>query len=366
MDTHVTQTADLFAPVRLGPLTLKNRVVMAPLTRSRAGAGDAQGTLNATYYGQRAEAGLIISEATQITQQGKGYAWTPGIYSEAQIAGWRLSTDAVHAHGGVIFAQLWHVGRISHPDLQPHGGLPVAPSAVKPGGQAFTEAGFKPFVTPRPLTTQQVRDVVQDYVHAAKAARQAGFDGVEIHAANGYLIDQFLRTRTNYRTDQYGGTLQNRTRFLHEVVQAVTGVWDADRVGIRFAPTTGSNDIADADPATTFGRAVEIANGFGLGYIHIVEGQTGGPRDTIAGFDFRALRQAFRGLYMANNGYTREMAIQAVADGRADLVAFGRPWIGNPDLVTRLRADAPLTEAPQASYYGGGAEGYTDFPRLDA
>jgi N-ethylmaleimide reductase len=365
LDTHATHTAGLFAPARLGTLTLKNRVVMAPLTRCRAGAGDAQGALNATYYAQRAEAGLIISEATQISQQGKGYAWTPGIYSEAQVAGWRLTTDAVHEKGGLIFAQLWHVGRISHPDLQAHGGLPVAPSAIRPNGQAFTETGFKSHVTPRPLSTAQVRDVVRDYAHAADAAKRAGFDGVEIHAANGYLIDQFLRSKTNYRTDLYGGTLENRTRFLAEVVQAVIGVWDADRVGIRFAPTSAANDIADADPATTFGRAVEIVSGLGLGYIHIVEGQTGGDRDAIPGFDFGALKRAFRGLYMANNGYTRELAIETIAAGRADLIAFGKPWIGNPDLVTRLERNATLTVAPQAAFYGGGAAGYTDFPRLD-
>jgi N-ethylmaleimide reductase len=364
MDTHVTQTAELFQPVSLGPLTLKNRVVMAPLTRSRAGAGDAPRALNATYYAQRAEAGLIISEASQISQQGKGYAWTPGIYSDAQVAGWRLVTDAVHEAGGLIFCQLWHVGRISHPDLQAGGGRPVAPSAILPVGKAFTESGLKPHITPRPLTTAQIGDVVRDYAHAADAARRAGFDGVEIHAANGYLIDQFLRSKTNYRTDQYGGTLNNRVRFLTEVAQAVVSVWDADRVGIRFAPTSAANDIADADPQTTFGRAVEIVSGLGLGYIHIVEGQTGGARDAIPGFDFGALRRAFRGLYMANNGYTRDMALEAIATHQADLIAFGKPWIGNPDLVTRLRENADLAIAPQSSFYGGDATGYTDFPRL--
>jgi N-ethylmaleimide reductase len=362
MDTHVTQLADLFQPVRLGPLTLKNRVIMAPLTRSRAGIGDAPRAMNATYYGQRAEAGLIISEASQISPQGKGYAWTPGIYSDAQVAGWRLVTDAVHEAGGLIFCQLWHVGRISHPDLQAGHALPVAPSAIRPEGQAFTETGFKPLVTPRALTTAEVAGVVADYAHAAAAAKRAGFDGVEIHAANGYLIDQFLRTKTNYRTDQYGGTLENRTRFLAEVAQSVISVWDADRVGIRFAPTSAANDIADADPQTTFGRAVDIVGKLGLTYIHIVEGQTRGPRDTIPGFDFGALKRAFPGLYMANNGYTLDMALEAIEEHRADLIAFGRPWIGNPDLVTRLREGAALNVAPQSVFYGGGAEGYTDFP----
>jgi N-ethylmaleimide reductase len=321
--------------------------------------------MNATYYAQRAEAGLIISEASQISQQGKGYAWTPGIYSDAQVAGWRLVTDAVHAAGGLIYCQLWHVGRISHPELQQAGGLPVAPSAIRPEGQAFTETGLKRHVTPRPLTTAQVGDIVQDYAHAARAAQRAGFDGVEIHAANGYLIDQFMRTKTNYRTDLYGGTLENRMRFLTEVAQAVLSVWDADRVGVRFAPASAANDIADSDPQTTFGRAVEIVGGLGLVYVHIIEGQTGGPRAAIPGFDFAALKRSFPGLYMANNGYTRDMALEAIADHRADLVAFGKPWIGNPDLVSRLRNHSPLTVAPQSAFYGGGEGGYTDFKRLD-
>ena len=365
MDSAITTSTDLFSPFRLGPLTLKNRVVMAPLTRSRASEGDVPTELNATYYRQRAEAGLIISEASQISPQGKGYAFTPGIYSKAQIAGWRLVTDAVHEAGGLIFCQLWHVGRISHPDLQLNHALPVAPSAIRPEGQAFTAAGFMPFVTPRALTTQQVRDTVSDYRFAAAAARDAGFDGVEIHAANGYLIDQFLRSKTNYRTDQYGGTLENRTRFLSEVAHTVVEVWGADRVGIRFAPTSAANDIADADPAATFGRAVEIVDKLGLVYIHCIEGQTGGARDAIPGFDYGALRRAFRGAYMANNGYTLDMALRARAGNTADLIAFGKPWIGNPDLVSRLERRAALTEAPQSAYYGGGAQGYTDFPRAD-
>jgi N-ethylmaleimide reductase len=361
----VSADTDLFQPVRMGTLTLKNRVVMAPLTRSRASAGDVPTAMNATYYRQRAEAGLIISEATQISDVGKGYAWTPGIYSDAQVEGWRLVTEAVHGAGGLIFCQLWHVGRISHPDLHQHGVLPVAPSAIKPKGQAFTETGFKPHPMPRPLRTDEIAGIVQQYGHAARMARKAGFDGVEIHAAKGYLIDQFLRTKTNYRTDQYGGTLENRVRFLREVAETVAGVWGGDRVGIRFAPTSAANDIADADPVATFGRAVEIVNDIGLAYIHIVEGQTGGARDSIPGFEFGALRRAFRGLYMANNGYTGEMAVQARHDNTADLIAFGKPWIGNPDLVSRLKAGAALTVAPQEAFYGGAEKGYTDFPRMD-
>jgi N-ethylmaleimide reductase len=365
MDTHTALATDLFSPVRLGSLTLKNRITMAPLTRCRAGEGDVPGPLNATYYEQRAEAGLLISEATNISQQGKGYAWTPGIYTDAQVAGWKLVTDAVHAAGGLIFCQLWHVGRISHPDHQVNGALPVSASAIKPRVKAFTTTGFKPCVTPRPLRTDEIPGVIADYAHAAACAKAAGFDGVELHAANGYLIDQFLRTSTNYRTDRYGGTLENRVRLLTEVTQALLGVWDADRVGVRLAPVSHANDVTDADPTATFGRTVQILDGLGVGFIHIVEGQTIGPRD-LEGFDFPALRRSFRGLYMANNGYTREMALQARRDDTADLIAFGRPWIGTPDLVTRLREDAPWTDAPRESWYGGGAAGYTDWPRLDA
>jgi N-ethylmaleimide reductase len=361
MDTTVT-TPTLFDSVRLGPLHLPNRVVMAPLTRSRAGAGDAPHALNATYYRQRASAGLIISEASQISQQGKGYAWTPGIYSPEQVAGWRLVTQAVHEAGGRIFCQLWHVGRISHPDLQPGGGLPVAPSAVQPQGQAFTETGFKPHVTPRALSVEEIGAIVADYAHAARCAQEAGFDGVEIHAANGYLIDQFLRDKTNRRDDQYGGSVQNRIRFMREVIEAVTGVWGADRVGIRLAPTSAANDIADSDPATTFGAAVEAIDRAGLVYLHLVEGQTGGPRDAIKGFDFGALRRAFRGAYMANNAYTPELAAETIRSHDADLIAFGKPWISNPDLVERLRRGLPLAKADPKTFYGGGEAGYTDYP----
>ncbi|MEJ0045677.1 MAG: alkene reductase [Rhodospirillales bacterium] len=329
MDTQVTQLTDLFQPVRLGPLTLQNRVVMAPLTRSRAAAGDVPTAMNATYYRQRAEAGLIISEASQISPQGKGYAWTPGIYSDAQIAGWRLVTDAVHEAGGLIYCQLWHVGRISHPDLQQGHVLPVSASAIRPRGKAFTETGFQPIPTPRPLRTDEIPGLIADYAHAATAAKKAGFDGVEIHAANGYLIDQFLRTKTNYRTDLYGGTLENRLRLLTEVTRAVVGVWGGDRVGVRLAPVSGANDVADADPATTFGTAVQRLDSIGVIYIHIVEGQTIGPRDTT-GFDFGALQRSFRGLYIANNGYTRDLALQARREHTADLVAFGRPWPRQP------------------------------------
>jgi N-ethylmaleimide reductase len=355
-------TTDLFQPVKMGPLTLANRIVMAPLTRSRAGKGEVQGHMNAEYYRQRASAGLIVSEATQITQQGQGYAFTPGIETDAQIAGWKLVTDAVHKEGGHIVIQLWHVGRISHPSLQKDGQLPVAPSAVKPEGKAFTATGFQPFVTPRALETDEIPGIVADYARATENARAAGFDGVEIHAANGYLIDQFLKDKTNLRTDRYGGSVENRVRFLREVTEAVVGAWSADRVGIRFSPVSPANDIADSDARTVFHAATKVIDDLNLVYLHVVEGATGGPREVPGGFDLQELKQAFRGLYMANNGYDLAMAEAARRDGTADLIAFGKPFIANPDLVERFRAGAPLAELDKATLYGGDAHGYTDYP----
>lgn len=359
----MNNAADLFSPVRMGALDLPNRIVMAPLTRSRAGKGDVPGPLNAEYYAQRADAGLIVSEATQISGQGKGYAYTPGIYTDAQVEGWRLVTNAVHARGGRIFCQLWHVGRISHESLQPNGALPVAPSAIRPAGQAFTEDGMKPHPTPRALEEAELPGIVAQYRHAAQCAERAGFDGVEIHGANGYLLDQFLRDKTNHRTDGYGGSVENRARLLLEVVEAVAGVWGGERVGLRIAPVSPANDIADSDPQATFGFAVRQLDRFGLGYLHVVEGATQGPRD-IAPFDFAALRRDFRGLYMANNGYDLALARATLAASHADLIAFGRAFIANPDLVERLRRGATLNELNRATLYGGGAEGYTDYPTL--
>ena len=359
--------SDLFQPVRMGPLTLSNRVVMAPLPRSPAGAGRVPRAMNAEDYAPRARAGLIVSEATNISPQGKGYAFTPGIYSEEQVAGWRLVTDAVHAKGGHIVCQLWHVGRISHPDLQPFGGLPVAPSAIKPEGQAFTETGFKPHVTPRALDTDEVPGIVRDYAHAAACAKRAGFDGVEIHAANSYLIDQFLRDSTNKRTDRYGGSVENRARFALEVAAAVTDAWGGgERVGIRLSPLTPQvgNTPLDSDPMGTYGYLVERLNHFGLVYLHCIEGATQGSRDEPPGFSFQRLRRMFRGLYMANNGYDRALTLRARRENLADLICFGRPFIANPDLVERLRAGAPLAEAPKETWYGGDEHGYTDYPAL--
>ena len=361
--------SDLFEPVRMGPLTLANRIVMAPLTRSRAGEGGVPGQLNAEYYTQRATAGLIVGEATNISPQGRGYAFTPGIYTDEQVAGWRIVTDAVHRAGGRIVCQLWHVGRISHPDLQPGGQLPVAPSAIKPEGQAFTETGFQPHVTPRALETDEIPGIVGDYAHAAACAKQAGFDGVEIHAANAYLLDQFIRDSTNKRTDRYGGSIENRTRLPLEVAAAVTEAWGGgERVGIRLSPLTpqpGGTPL-DSDPMGTYGHLVERLNSFNLAYIHCVEGATQGSRAEPPGFSFQRLRRMFHGLYIANNGYNRELALRARRQDLADLICFGRPFIANPDLVQRLRTDAPLADAPKETWYGGGAKGYTDYPALAA
>lgn len=361
---HAAQETDLFDPVTLGPYQLSNRIVMAPLTRSRAQKGDIPSDLAAQYYGQRASAGLIIAEATQISTQGKGYAFTPGIYSHAQVDAWKKITAAVHVAGGRIFLQLWHVGRISHPSLQPEGALPVAPSAVLPAGKSFTEAGFQPYEIPRALELDEIPGIVEQYRLASKNALDAGFDGVEIHAANGYLIDQFLRDKTNQRTDAYGGSIENRTRFMLEVTDAVVSVWGGGRVGIRLSPVSPANDCGDSNPAPLFTHAVQSLNRFGLAYLHVVEGATGGPREVENGFDLQILRRLFKGTYIANNGYDLDLARHARANNLADLIAFGRPFISNPDLVARLRAQAPLNAVNPKTIYSPGAPGYIDYPFL--
>ncbi|MBB1126591.1 alkene reductase [Thiospirillum jenense] len=357
--------SDLFQPYQLGALTLANRIVMAPLTRSRAGAGDVPTSLMKTYYSQRASAGLIITEAAQISPQGKGYIQTPGIYNAAQIAAWRDITDAVHALGGKIAIQLWHVGRISHPDLQADGALPVAPSAITPKGQVFTGRGMVELVMPRALELHDIPAIVADYQQAARNARAAGFDAVEIHAANGYLLDQFLRDKTNQRTDAYGGSVANRTRLLLEVTDAVTAEWPKTQVGVRLSPLSPFNDIDDSDPATLFTHVVRMLSERGIGYLHIIEGITGGARDTGHPFQIKSLRPLFAGTYIANNGYTRELAIATRASNSADLIAFGRPFIANPDLVARLQCNAPLNTPDQNTFYGGNERGYTDYPTLN-
>lgn len=354
----------LFTPYELRSLKLKNRCVMAPLTRNRATKGtDAPNDLMAQYYAQRASAGLIISEATQISQQGQGYVWTPGLYTQAQVEGWRSVTKAVHDAGGLIFNQLWHVGRISHVSLQPNGAQPVSSSSIRANAQTFIESGFADVSDPHALELNEIARVIEDYRLAAENAKHAGFDGVEIHAANGYLIDQFLRDSVNKRTDIYGGAVENRARFALEVIDAILKVWDKAHVGIRLSPVTAFNDISDSNPELIFTYLVSELDKRGLAYIHVIEGETGGSRDDVP-FDFLALRKAFQGAYIANNGYTRELAIEALKENRADLIAFGRPFIANPDLVERLEKNTPLNQLEASTLYGGDAKGYTDYPFL--
>ena len=360
-----SEASDLFLPVRLGPYELANRIVMAPLTRSRAREDGVPSPLMAEYYAQRSSAGLIITEGANISPEGRGYAFTPGLYDAAQVAGWREVTDAVHARGGRIFPQLWHVGRISHPSLQPGGALPVAPSAIRPEATSYTGATFEPCVTPRALETAEIAAIVEQYRRAARNALAAGFDGVEIHAANGYLIEQFLRDSTNKRTDAYGGSREHRARLLLEVTAAVADVCGGERVGIRLSPLSPVNGAAlDSDPAATYGYVVAQLNAFGVGYIHVIEGVTQGPRDVPGGFDLQRLRRSFDGLYMANNGYDLALAREARRRDRVDLVSFGRLYIANPDLVERLRAGAPLNVPDRSRFFGGGPAGYTDYPTL--
>lgn len=353
----------LFDPIRLGQLNLPNRIVMAPLTRNRAGTGNVPGPMNAAYYGQRASAGLLISEASPICPEAHGYPRTPGIHTPEQIAGWKQVTEAVHARGGRIFLQLWHVGRISHPDFQPGGAAPVAPSALKPQGQAYTAVGLKDYVTPRALELAELPGIVAAYRQAAENAQTAGFDGVEVHAANGYLLDQFLRDGSNQRSDAYGGSVENRSRLLLEVVDAVCQVLGAGRVGVRISPLNSFNDISDSNPQALFDHVAACLAPFELAYLHVLEGDmTGRPAPAI---NYGRLKSLFGGPYMANNGYDRERAMDAVAHNRADLVAFGRPYIANPDLVERLTAAAPLNTPDPETFYAGEEKGYLDYPTLD-
>ena len=357
------QALDLFTPIQLGPFGLPNRVVMAPMTRNRAAAGNVPQPLNAVYYSQRASAGLIVTEASQVSPEGVGYPNTPGIYSSEQVAGWRQVTNAVHDRGGQIFLQLWHVGRISHPSLQPEGGLPVAPSAIRPKGEVYTYEGLKPFVTPRALETEEMSGIVQQFRFGAENALLANFDGVEIHAANGYLLDQFLRDGTNRREDAYGGSLENRIRLLLEVVEAVSSVWGADRVGVRISPLNPFNDIADSKPAETFAYVAEKLSAYGLAYLHVVE--TGSENAEETREVMSRIRAAFSGIYMANGGYDKHRANAALQEGRADLVSFGALYLANPDLPERFLKDAPLNTPETATFYGGDERGYTDYPNLD-
>ncbi len=356
---------NLFDPLPLGPITLPNRVLMAPLTRSRSTQpGDIPNELNATYYAQRASAGLIIAEATQVSPQGKGYAFTPGIHNDAQVEGWKLVTDAVHREGGRIFLQLWHVGRISHTDLQPDGAQPVAPSAIRAESQTYTSAdsGMVPVSEPRALGTDEIPGIVQQFRDGAQRALDANFDGVEIHGANGYLLDQFTRSGTNHRTDDYGGSLHNRLRFPLEVAEAVTDVWGADRVGYRIAPTGEFNSMSDDDPRTTFTELAAGLGRLGLVYLHVAESFAGSERNDAI---LEPIREAFPNAYIGNGAYNEDLANRRIGTGHADAIAFGESFIANPDLPERFRQGAPLNEPDRDTYYGGNEIGYTDYPTLE-
>lgn len=359
--------SDLFEPVQLGPYLLKNRIAMAPLTRSRANGDGTATPLMAEYYAQRASAGLIVAEGTNISPQARGYAYTPGLYNDLQVEAWQSVTRAIHAKGGHVFVQLWHVGRISHPSLQPDGALPIAPSALAPKATAYTPTGFLPCVTPRALEIHEIGQIVEQYRVAARNALAAGFDGVEIHAANGYLIEQFLRDSTNHRNDAYGGSPQKRARFLLEVAEAVMIECGPARVGIRLSPSSPVNDCAlDSHPEATYSDLIEQLNPLRLAYIHVIEGATQGPRDVPGGFDLQRLRKRFHGTHIANNGYDLNLALRARRENLADLIAFGRLYISNPDLVERLRLRATLNLPERETFFGGGAHGYTDYPPLPA
>jgi N-ethylmaleimide reductase len=375
MQPPPTPALRLFEPVRLGRYDLPHRIVMAPLTRSRAGQpGNVPTALNACYYAQRTSAALIVSEATQVSMQGQGYAWTPGIHSREQVDGWRLVTQAVHQAGGLIFNQLWHVGRISHPALQPDQMLPVAPSAIRPKGEAFIEnedgePELVPFVTPRALQIEEMPYLVRQYSRGARKALAAGFDGVEVHGANGYLLEQFIASGTNRRDDLYGGTIANRARLLMHVVEAVSEVWGPDRVGVRLSPLSTFNDIRDDDPESTFGHIAERLSDFRLAYLHVVNPaaeaiEHGTKPDPRAMRMVDLIRECYRGTLMLAGGFDRDTAEAWLERGKADLIAFGRKFLANPDLPERFRLGAPLNADDPATYYGGGAKGYTDYPTL--
>jgi N-ethylmaleimide reductase len=359
-------TSKLFDPYKLGANTLTNRTVMAPLTRNRALPGNVPNPLAIEYYSQRASAGLLVTEGTPVSQQGQGYQDVPGIYTKEQIAGWKKVTEAVHAKGGHIYMQIWHVGRISHVSLQPNGGAPVAPSAIRANTKTFVNNTFTDVSEPRALELGEIQGVIDSFARGAANAVEAGFDGVEIHGANGYLLEQFARDSTNKRTDAYGGSLENRAKLMLEVAAAVAKEIGGDRTGIRISPVTPANDAAaDTQAQKLFDYITDGLNAEKLVYLHVVEGATGGPRD-VAPFDYASLRKRFSGTYIANNGFDLALANKVLETDAADLIAFGKPFISNPDLVERLKIGAPLNDADKATFYGGGAKGYTDYPVLGA
>ncbi|MDX8404645.1 MAG: alkene reductase [Mariprofundus sp.] len=351
---------NLFSAITMGTLVLPNRMAMAPMTRNRAPGGTPT-ALMAEYYSQRASAGFIITEGAQISDQAIGYPATPGIHSDDHVTGWKAVTEAVHAKGGHIFVQLWHCGRISHPDYH-NGTLPVGPSAIRPAGQAFTYEGLKDFVMPRALESSEIPAIIEAYRHAATQALAAGFDGVEIHAANGYLIDQFLRDGSNSRNDSYGGSIENRTRLLLEITRAVCNAIGADKVGVRISPVNAFNDMHDSDPQALFNHVATALSALKPAYLHVVEVSMTGEADHSV--DMQQIRRHFNGLYIANGGYDKMRGNAAVASGSADMVAYGIPYLANPDLPERFQQDAALNAPDQSTFYGGDAHGYTDYPLL--
>jgi N-ethylmaleimide reductase len=361
--TLMNRHPHLFSPARVGPLSLPNRFVMAPMTRGRATADNVPTPRMATYYAQRADAGLLVTEATAIAATGRGWLNAPGIWNDAQVAAWRPVTSAVHARRGRIFLQLWHMGRTSHPDFL-GGELPVGPSAIAAKGETHTAKGKQPYVTPRALTTVEIARIVGEYAAAATRARAAGFDGVEIHGANGYLIDQFLRDCSNQRTDAYGGSPGKRARFLLEVTEAVAGAWSADRVGVRLSPTGAYNDMRDSDPVATFGHAARALDRLGLAYLHVSEALPGSMFHVPLPPVLPTLRKAFRGPLIANGGYDAAKADAAIAAGEVDLIAFGVPFLANPDLVVRVRKGAAMNPPDFGTLYTPGDQGYSDYPTL--
>ena len=355
--------SSLFSPLKVGALTIPHRVLMAPLTRTRAGEGNVPNDLNAEYYGQRASAGIIISEATTVSARGHGYPNTPGIYTDAQVAGWKKVTSAVHAKGGKIFLQLWHVGRISHPAYQPNGELPIAPSAIKPKGQVWTGKEMADYVVPRALATEEIPAVVAEYVRGARLAKEAGFDGVEIHGANGYLLDQFLRDGSNTRTDNYGGSVENRARLLLEVTGAVISIWGADRVGVRLSPGGVFNDMHDSNPQRTFSYVLGELSKLEIAYAHVTrvtaQDVAHGAKDGVGP---KELRHCFKGVMITAGGFDRAQGEQAIKEGWADAIAYGVPFLSNPDLPHRLENNLALNAPDESTFYAAGPKGYTDYP----
>ena len=353
--------ADLFTPLEMGRLTLPNRILMAPMTRCRAERDGTPTPIMAEYYAQRASSGLIITEATAVAPEGIGYIYTPGIWNDRQQAAWQHVTEAVHRAGGRIYCQIWHVGRVSHPDLQPNGALPIAPSAIAPEGTVYTYEGPKPFVTPRALETDEIPGIVQQFADAARRAIAVGFDGVEVHGANGYLIDQFLRDGSNHRTDRYGGSIENRARFLMEVLDAVVQAVGADRVGLRLSPVQPFNSMSDSNPEATFTRVVEMVQAWPLAYLHVTRMGIDQPGKAGPFFEPLTLKKRWPAVFVANHGADRDTGNQWIHDGLADAVAYGALYLSNPDLVEKFRTGRALRAPDPKTFYQGGAKGYTEF-----